>query len=541
MTLPLASEVAERFEKEFGQEATVLFDSSVGGSPAGFPRGKDVRGLTILRWLSRPAIAAPRLLGLENGEASALLQHLGAAAESGAVILAAAEAGAGASPAPEQLRRLGLEVVRGTPVEEGQALAGQGELAGLLRFAVVPSAEAPGSPDPEDPPPPDMDSVPLDIYSSTFIGLAGELGAPLEAIWHIRWEASGLGWCLFNTGVEGEEAARIPYRTALDAERFVAALRSLSEYNRIFLDLPVYVALGPGHGHAIHIDRFEGDTVVYHDPWPGRSLLAAGNNERGLEARPAPEPDRWLIAAGALAEVAHASIVHPAIWLSLRGEKVTLPYEELAASDFFTFFNISETGRNDSDEDGSTRIELSPGAWHESIDLSLTAEPNGEVRGAMLAVERGWLSSPETAPFAIDLLKSFLAAMVTPFDLAEARQLIEGIAAMATGTEIAVLAGGPPHLLDQMRSIVLVTAGESAFGRLCLPCSTIRAINSGNEDGGDRAKLHLRVERPLFQLGPLFEDRQTGYMMDEYRESLWRRVIRDGQRLGWIGPEHDPA
>lgn len=533
MTQPPSLDPGSSYEAQFGCEAAILIDPDAGEAVApDFPRRKEVDALTILRWISRPAASAPRLLMLAGDGATAELLHEGAEAASGNVLLAALP---GDLDASNQLRGLGLPAEAVLPAENGRALVPQQALAQLLRFAVMPAEEAPATAS-ERLPPPDPESLPLDIYASSFIGLATEFGASLEAIWHIMWELSGVRWCLLNGDAQSEDPFRIPYRTELDGDGFIAALRACNEQGLSFLSLPLYVGLGAGRGHAIHVESFDGDEVVFHDPWPGRSLLAPGNNDHGLEARPTSSPRIWRIGVDRLREVAYASLVSPAVWRSLCGETTTIRYDELTGSDFFSFFHLAEVGRSEPASDGSTVIELQPGAWKQQIALTLTAEADERVRDATLTLDRDWVSAPDTSPLAFDLLKSFVASFVTPSDLGEAGQLVEAIAGIPTNSVFATLSAGSPHLLEQLRSVVLAVVEESAFGRVCLPCSTIRAVNSGNSEEAEGKKLHVTIARSEGQLGPAFEDRQLGYEWDDYRESVWQKAVRDGRRLGWIPP-----
>src|SRR5262249_23646784 len=145
----------------------------------------------------------------------------------------------------------------------------QETLAPALAFAVVAESEAPGE-EAEPPPAPAPDDLPLDIYSSKFIGLASPFGAPLEAIWHVDWELIGVRWCLLNEALNVEDTNRIPYRQHLSPEAFMDALRACNAAGLRLYDLPVCVIPSPGSGHVVHIETINDQEVVYHDPWPGR-------------------------------------------------------------------------------------------------------------------------------------------------------------------------------------------------------------------------------------------------------------------------------
>jgi len=336
-------------------------------------------------------------------------------------------------------------------------------------------------------------------------------------------------WCLLNSDLDVDDVARIPYRQALSAANFVYALRRCSDAGLSRLEFPLYVTTGRGQGHTIHIQAFDNNDVVYHDPWPGRSLLAAGNNRMNVGARPEPERRLWRITTEELARVGYASLVEPAVWLPICGVQAELPFADITASDLVGFFHFHETGRVD-DEEEVTHIAMTPGNWQENISLVVTIDTDENVRTAQLLVDRTWIEDRASAPFAADLLKSYVRAVVTEGDIDDVELLVRALAALSTGQLVEVLSAGPPHLLDQFRLLALTAQGAAPFARATLLCSTIRAYNV--TDDQDRRRLAVVVSRAQREPGPLVEDSHTGYFMDEYREYLWRRTERELKRLG---------
>jgi hypothetical protein len=81
--------------------------------------------------------------------------------------------------------------------------------------------------------------------------------------------------------------------------------------------------------------------------------------------------------------------------------------------------------------------------------------------------------------------------------------------------------------------------GAAPLARANLLCSTIRAYNTTGDER--RRQLAVVVSRARGEPGPLVEDRESGYFMDDYRESLWRRTQREFERLGWNLPTHSGA
>ena len=536
MILPRPAQCADWYEQAFGCVAVVMIDASAEAILDDYV-GRTVKHdpLTTLRWISRPVGAAPRLLALKARGVTVLVLHHGADAMTGQVRI-----GPLADDDPsvgEQLSRLGLApepVARDDAIDE-YALVGQEALASAMAFAVVAESDAPVEA-PERPPPPDPDVLPLDIYASEFIGLATEFGAPLESVWHEMWEGSGIRWCLLNADLDIEDVERIPYRQPLPADDFLRALRACNEAGLHYLDLPVCVMTGPGGGHVIHIETIDDKEVVYHDPWPGRSLLAAGNNAFGIAARPWEGPARrWRITASELKRVAYASLVEPAVWLPLCGVAADVDYTKLSHSDFFSFFHLAEIGRIQDEETGLVEIGLQPGSWQQHIDLEVTVDADNAVRSAGLMIDRSWMSAPQTAILAYDLLTHFVDAVVTEADADEARLLCEAVRSIPTGGVTEVLSAGPPHLLNHYRLVAMTVAGVAPLARASLPCSTLRAFNGmPQSENQERTGLIVTVSRPRYEPGVIVEDHQTGYFMDENREFFWQETVAELKRLGIV-------
>lgn len=535
MTLSTPSECADWFDQAFGRGAAVMIEPRAAKLLEDYGgRATTCDSLTTLRWLSRPVGQAARLLALSASGSDVLLLHIGADPVSGAIQLR--RLSSEADSAGNQLRALGLSPIA---EDEDDALVEQEQLARALVFAVVSLNESPGEAR-EQPPTPDAGALPADIYAPEFIGLANQFGAPLEAVWHITWELSGVRSCLLNAGLDVADVERIPYRTSLSTQAFMDALRACNEAGLTYLDLPVYVVIGDDRGHAIHVEHIDDRQVVYHDPWPGRSLLAAGNNSYGVAALPTDDSrPRWRVPTAEFARVAYASLVEPAVWLALCGLGTNVRYRDLAAADLFTFFGLTETGRTPDAEANSVTISLKPGNWREHIDVNLTVDGDDAVRRATLVIDRVWLDSPSTAPFAADLLASFVGAVVTEADADETDLLRAAVRSIPSGTLPATLAAGPAHVLDPFRMVAMTIAGQVPFARTTLPCSTLRVFN-GDQEGVQR--VVVVVTRPIDEIGVLFEDRQSGYFMNAYRESLFHKTRAEMERLGLLsGGAGNPA
>jgi hypothetical protein len=70
-------------------------------------------------------------------------------------------------------------------------------------------------------------------------------------------------------------------------------------------------------GHAIKVvGTEEPDRFVFHDPWPGRSLLCGENNTAGIDVEERAD-HKWEISDGDLEKVIVAAFVQPRLWEAL--------------------------------------------------------------------------------------------------------------------------------------------------------------------------------------------------------------------------------
>ncbi len=102
--------------------------------------------------------------------------------------------------------------------------------------------------------------------------------------------------------------------------------------------------------------------------------------------------------------------------------------EALGGSEFFTFFNVHETSRRDGGGGGVRVVECKPGGFQESIDISFDVDDGGSVLGARLLLDRSWIGGAEHVnPFANDIAKSFIDALVPPGGHAAIEPLLRAI------------------------------------------------------------------------------------------------------------------
>lgn len=477
------------------------------------PAVQSMPAIRLLRWISRPAWYGVRALGLYGNGRTALVLHT-TVDDDGRILLSRYRNSD--PPVAEQLLRLGVNNTEPVDNELAEVSVDQANLASALVFAVVPPRDGLDTGFTLTPPQrPEVADLPGDIYSSLFLGLAdSRRGAPLEAVWHMIWETTGVVWCLLNQERDMEHVSRIPYRQSMPAGRFYNALAACAEAGLSGGALPVFVAFEETAGHCIYINEVTNEHVDYVDPWPGRSLLATNNNTLGVAAERLDDSwKNWRISRAELERVAYASLVKAAIWCEVCNVKSTIDFADVQASDLFTFFHLSEVRRVPIES--GTRVEVEPGNWKESIAISFDLSPSNVVQQACVAMDRGWLLGEATLPFAFDLVKSFIADTVSPVDSQEASWFVEALWAVPSGRLEEKLSSGPAHLVNQVRSGVMAVMGVAPYGRVVLPRTTIRIWNDDPDPRSGR--MRLSVSDPTGDGGSLLEDVATGYQLDEYR------------------------
>ncbi|MEU9287679.1 hypothetical protein AB0D57_23965 [Streptomyces sp. NPDC048275] len=233
-------------------------------------------------------------------------------------------------------------------------------------------------------------------------------GATLEQTWRTFGLLSGVRpVCLLAAGRPEVPTAAIERVIAFPP----AALVDLLARALITLDargIPVNVYDGRS-GHCINLMAADDDTVLFHDPWPGRSLLCHEQNAAGVDA--VEHEYGWLITRADLGKVIFSAFLWPSVWGDLSGEPTRVPYADLQNSDFFSFFHVHETAGGRTTEADGTKVRLKTGGFQEHVDLTLDLDSRGRVSHAALWLRREWMA--DLNPFATDIAKSFLAGFVT--------------------------------------------------------------------------------------------------------------------------------
>jgi hypothetical protein len=185
-------------------------------------------------------------------------------------------------------------------------------------------------------------------------------------------------------------------------------------------------------GHAVTVMGWDSrqNRFRFHDPWPGDSLLAAGNNVAGVEARQEPDGE-WSISRDELQKVIVAAFLFPSTWADLTGNPSQQSYRDLPQSEFFSFFRIRETKTRQLNS-VQREISLKPGAFQEHIDLTLVVNRRDRVQDAQLQMRHSWTIGPEVGvnPFGLDLAKSFLLTFTPPQDHDDVMPIAEALWAL---------------------------------------------------------------------------------------------------------------
>ncbi|THA23364.1 hypothetical protein [Streptomyces sp. A1547] len=234
-------------------------------------------------------------------------------------------------------------------------------------------------------------------------------------------------------------------------------------------NIPVNVYDGRA-GHCVNLLGVEDESFIFHDPWPGRSLLCREQNVAGVDA--AEHEQGWRITGEDLGKVVFSAFLWPSVWGDLTGEPTRIPYPNLSATEFFGFFNIHETER------AETTVRLKTGGFQEHVDLTLELDARGRVSEATLLLRREWIA--DLNPFALDIAKSFLFDFVPVADreqVAPIADLLWRMGSLDHATAERTLRDDDPQFA--MARVILGVQNEVLVS---LPRVTVRAKNVDLED-----------------------------------------------------------
>src|SRR5215210_982766 len=216
-------------------------------------------------------------------------------------------------------------------------------------------------------------------------------GATLEQAWRAQFALAGIQQvCLLATnGRPPRRTADIPQTVRLPPPQLVETLARL--FTASSTAVQTFVLLDDRNGHCVVLLGHDPSTrsFVYHDPWPGRSLLCRENNAFGVAAEPAEE-GRWRITEAELGTVISAVFMFPTDWADLTGVTYKVTYAQLKTSEFWSFFNLREVGRREDPYARTTEL-LETGGFGNEIDLQIQLDASERIRGAVLALRRSWV------------------------------------------------------------------------------------------------------------------------------------------------------
>ncbi|WP_037834577.1 hypothetical protein, partial [Streptomyces sp. NRRL S-481] len=223
-------------------------------------------------------------------------------------------------------------------------------------------------------------------------GLYGDpqRGATLEQSWRTAGLLSGMHpVCLLAAGRPEVPTAAIE-RVIVFSPADLVDLLARALIARHARGIAVHVYDGRS-GHCINLVAADDESILFHDPWPGRSLLCRENNAAGVDV--AEQGNRWVISRADLAKVVFSAFLWPSEWGDLAGEPTRVPYADLRGGDFFDFFHVRETADGRTTEAGRTEVRLKTGGFQEHVDLTLDLDARERVTRAELWLRREWMAN----------------------------------------------------------------------------------------------------------------------------------------------------
>lgn len=88
-----------------------------------------------------------------------------------------------------------------------------------------------------------------------------------------------------------------------------------------------------------------------------------------------------------------------------------MDWNDLTNSEFFRWFGVTETRRSVAGDE--VTVWCKPGGYQQAIDLDFRLDSSRRIRAAHLVLDRRWMDDRTTAPFAADIVKSFLLTVGT--------------------------------------------------------------------------------------------------------------------------------
>jgi len=180
---------------------------------------------------------------------------------------------------------------------------------------------------------------------------------------------------------------------------------------------------------------------------------------------------------------------------------------ELRESEFWSFFNVRETGRSPSGN-GLT-ITLATGGFPEHIALAVmcdaAGDADGDISAAILQLRRSWVTGPPwgISPFASDITASWLTALVPATDKARFAPLADEIRSLRAGDEFKAKLEDQAWLDSPPGRLTLAYVGLVSEPFACRGETTYLTVEQDKHpDGTDWMALHLRfLSQPAESMG----------------------------------------
>jgi len=281
------------------------------------------------------------------------------------------------------------------------------------------------------------------IYADPKSGRA----ATIQQTWLLLTMFGYETYCLLAGQLRAASTSRITRLLKRSAAEVIDALRSIQAAER---QIGVTLAHHDGvTGHCITVTSHDPgrDRFVYHDPWPGRSLLAKENNEAGVDAQ--PEGQDWSVTAAELERVVFAAFLFPPQWARVQGEDFDLLYDTWRESEFFEFFRLKQL---DQRREGShvTRV-LAPQAFQNEMALLVGCRNSGKIVRTALRLNSEWVVN--NLGLALDLVKSYVLSFAPLPDRARYSEIADAFRKLRDPRALREVKDADPNESDGMRCV----------------------------------------------------------------------------------------
>jgi hypothetical protein len=234
-------------------------------------------------------------------------------------------------------------------------------------------------------------------------------GTSVEQMWRAVLKVFGFKQiCLISGGQPRVSTSGIDQVVFLSPSDTCEMARQILAPNRVGDTRAVQAFTYDGtiaHSIAVYDWDDHARAFIFSDPWPGDSLLSAQQNEAGLDARPVGE-HRWAIPERQFQRVLVALLVPPLAWADATGSPAVVTYEEIQASDFWTWFHVEEAERV------ARTAKLHFQGRPADCRLKLELDSKQRIITAELGIRRSFafMAPFGLNPFAMDLAKSFIVS-----------------------------------------------------------------------------------------------------------------------------------